>query len=113
MSIKHRKGGDTEYKIKENNYLESKHTKNEYQKFLQKATHGEILSEYQKLILIMQMMRHRGINSIKPYPDKKNKQDNIDIIKYKYNLLCQEITKRDYKIMEKNYHKPNVRYKSK
>lgn len=110
MSIKHRKGGDTEYKRKENNYLESKHTRNEYQKFLKTAKYDEILSEYQKLALLKQMMKHKGLNSIKPYPDRKLKQDNIMIIKYKYNLICQEIAKREYRIMEKDYKKTNVRY---
>lgn len=113
MSIKHRKSGDTEYKRKENNYQDSKHTKNEYKKFLITAKYEEIYAEYNKLTLILQMMKHKGLNSIKPHPNKELKQDNINIIKYKYNLICQEITKRDYHIMKKDYHKAHVWYKSK
>ena len=114
MSLKHRTHGDVDYKLKENHYEESKHTHNEYKKFLLKATHDEILKEYNKLVLLMQMMKHKGLNSIKPYPDKVVKADNIKVIKYKYNMICQEITNRNYSIMNKDYKKKTIPiYKSK
>ena len=110
MSIKHRKGRDTEYKRKENNYQNSNHLHKNYPKTIQQMNYAEILSEYNKIRLILQMMRHTGRGSIKPYPDRQTRQDNIRVIKYKYNIICQEITKRGYQIMQKDYRKHNVRY---
>lgn len=112
MSLKHRSHQGSDYKLHTNNYQEGKHTYNEYKKFLLKATHPEILKEYNKLLLLMNMMKHKGVNSIKPYPDKTLKADNIRIIKYKYNMICQEINKRNYHILNKNYKMNNSRYKS-
>lgn len=86
-----------------------KMTKNSYNKWLETASHEEILKEYNKIRLILSMMKHSGQNSISPYPKKEQKMDNIKVIKYKYNQICQIITKRGYNIMKENYYKSNVR----
>lgn len=92
-------------KIKSN--IVMNHTKNNYKKTLKDMNHQEILSEYNKINLLLQIMnKDRSANL-----NKKN-QENIRIIKYKYNLLCQEITLRQYHIMNENYKSKNatIRY---
>jgi hypothetical protein len=99
-------------KIKTITYNESNHTKNNYKKKIGTMDYNEVLSEYNKLRILMSMMKHTGVNSVKPYPDKSKQQENIKVIKYKYNMICQEITRRRYTIMNENYRRYNERYHS-
>lgn len=92
-------------KIKSN--IVMNHTKNNYKKLLKDMNYQEIFSEYNKLNLLLQIMNKNKTANL----NKKN-QENIKVIKYKYNLLCQEITKRQYHIMNENYKPKNatIRY---
>lgn len=108
MSRKHRKQPVKEKVFELKDYTKSNHTKNNFKDFISKATHQELLKEYNKLNLLLQMMK---VGHMKGLPTHEKGQENITIVKYKYNLICQEITKRNYSIMNNKFNKSNVRYK--
>lgn len=96
-------------KIKSKTYIESNHIKNNYKNSVGKMTHDEIYKEYNKLRLLLNMMRIGHKKGLEPYMKGR---DNIKMIKYKYNIICNEITKRHYSILGKDYKRYNARYKS-
>jgi hypothetical protein len=94
MGNKHRKNTlpDKIHVVKD--YTKSNHTRNNYRRFVKSAKHEELLSEYNKIGLLIQMMKVGNMKGMKPY---EKGRDNIDILKYKYNLVCQEMTVRNYR----------------
>jgi hypothetical protein len=102
MSIKHRKHSGSEDKVKVVSWSKNNLHK-KYQKELSEMSASLIMKEYNKINLLRIMMKN---SKIEKFPKG---QDNIRIIDYKYNLCCQEMTRRNMVEMqklraEKKYH---------
>lgn len=111
MSIKHNRQPQQERQIRVRDYTTSKHTKNNYLDSIKKFTRDELFKEHNKLSLLLSMMRVGHMKGLSPYTKG---QDNIEIIKWKYNVLSQEITNRNYRVDKLDYHsKTRGNYKSK
>jgi hypothetical protein len=111
MSRKHNKEPSQERQIRVRDYTKSKHTKNNYLDSIKKFTREELFKEYNKLQLLLNMMRVGHMKGLSPYTKG---QDNIQIIKWKYNVISQEITNRNFKVQQLDYRsKTRGNYKSK
>jgi hypothetical protein len=96
MSIKHSKRESKDFKLHVNDYEKSKHLHATYQKSLKLMTRDQLLKEYNKVRLLLIMMRNG-----KKIPPYSKGQDNIQVIKYKHNIVYQEMTNRNLNEMSK------------
>ena len=75
-----------------NNYLK-------YQQYVEKLGYGQIYKEYNKIRLLMIILKGKGNKSVKD-------NDDIKLLQFKYNMIILEIRKRGYHMINKNYKRP-------